>query len=199
MSFSTPGPAVSCAAAQKNSDRSAAPFYVTPAWKQFVRRTCPFPRSPTMRDCGRDKTLTGGACPSRIYFVPPERRAESSRPTTGKEPAAGASPRPTGDRISKSGRPHRAAPTERLRTIWDGRVWAPYGISSTRGICSATPGAVVEPHQRQFLHPQAPVGREETWAVTQILRAGNFASTKQVRVPRNGVRGKANMDTKCPS
>ena len=37
------------------SGRFATPLCAPPAWKQFVRRTCPSPRSPTMRDCGRDK------------------------------------------------------------------------------------------------------------------------------------------------
>ena len=45
--------------------------------------------------------------------------------------------------------------------------------------------------------PSGP-GRNRTQALL-ILRAGNEAPTKQEGVPRNGVRGKATMGTKCPS
>ena len=37
----------------------------------------------------------------------------------------------------------------------------PYGVSSTRNVCSAKPGAKAEPHQRQFLQTQGPVARRE--------------------------------------
>ncbi len=67
----------------------------------------------------------------------------------------------------------------------------PYGVIRTGTVGSAKPGAVVESQQRQFMHPQAPVGREETQVATQILRAGNSAPIKQVRVPRNGGLGES--------
>ena len=73
------------------------------------------------------------------------------------------------------------------------------------GICTGTvswanPGAVRKSQQNQILHIQGPSGpgRNRTQALL-ILRAGNEAPTKQEGVPRNGVRGKATMGTKCPS
>ena len=126
--------------------------------------------------------------------------------------AAGASPRPTENYPSKSGRPHGAAPTvetdhpynrERsphpsgltashlsliggrliaaptegwllMRAGEDTRPYADAGtvLFSSQGpvrdrparirtgsVGSAEPGAEIEPHQRQFLHPQGPVAR----------------------------------------
>ena len=65
-------------------------------------------------------------------------------------------------------------------------------------VSSAKPGAAVEPHQQQFLQTQGPVARNETIKATQILRAGNFLPDRRDN-PRNGVRGKATMSTKCSS
>src|SRR5699024_5842626 len=44
----------------------------------------------------------------------------------------------------------------------------------TGSVGSSKPGAEIEPHQRQFLHPQGPVARRKFRPTTQILRAGNF-------------------------
>ena len=55
----------------------------------------------------------------------------------------------------------------------------------TGSVGSAKAGAVVKPQQRQFLHTQGPVAREESRKVTQILRAGNFLPGQRDN-PRNG-------------
>ena len=69
------------------------------------------------------------------------------------------------------------------------------------------PGALAQKTQAQcenrtrnkFCTPRAQwPGRKRRQALL-ILRAGNEAPTKQEGVPRNGVRGKATMGTKCPS
>ena len=57
-------------------------------------------------------------------------------------------------------------------------------------ICSAKPGAEVEPHQRQFLQTQGPVARRELRKATQILRAGRTLPTQRDN-PRKWGPGKA--------
>ena len=47
----------------------------------------------------------------------------------------------------------------------------------TGSVGSAKPGAVVKPHQRQFLQTQGPVAREESRKATPFLRAGNDAQS----------------------
>ena len=86
------------------------------------------------------------------------------------------------ENLFQGGRPHRAAPTEK----------------TNRELSSAKPGAEDEPQRRQFLQTQGPVARNETIKATQILRAGNFLPDRRDN-PRNGVRGKATMSTKCSS
>ena len=49
-----------------------------------------------------------------------------------------------------------------------------------------------------FPKTQGPVARKKSQKATQILRAGNFLSGPRDN-PRNGVRGKATMSTKCSS
>ena len=66
----------------------------------------------------------------------------------------------------------------------------PYGVSSTRNVCSAKPGAKAEPHQRQFLQTQGPVARRELRKATQILRAGRALPTQRDN-PRKRGPGKA--------
>ena len=61
------------------------------------------------------------------------------------------------------------------------------------------PGAEVEPHQRQFLHPQGPVARREFRPATQILRAGNFSRVYRRTSPVMGSGESGPMGTKCPS
>ena len=65
-----------------------------------------------------------------------------------------------------------------------------YGVSSTRNVCSAKPGAEAEPHQRQFLQTQGPVARRELRKATQILRAGRALPTQRDN-PRKRGPGKA--------
>ena len=74
----------------------------------------------------------------------------------------------------------------------------PYSGKRARSVGSAKPGAVHKPQQRHFLQTQGPVARNETIKATQILRAGNFLPDQRDN-PRNGVRGKATMSTKCSS
>ena len=64
---------------------------------------------------------------------------------------------------------------------------------------SAKPGAGAEPHQLQFWEGQGPVARRKFRPATQILRAGNSAILNRYASPRNGVRGKVTMSTKCSS
>ena len=96
--------------------------------------------------------------------------------------------------------PDSAEPTLPARFPPQGSV-----LDRPAGICTGTvswanPGAVRKSQQNQILHIQGPSGpgRNRTQALL-ILRAGNEAPTKQEGVPRNGVRGKATMGTKCPS
>ena len=70
------------------------------------------------------------------------------------------------------------------------RKGRPYGVSSTSTVGSAKPGAEFESHRMQFWGSQAPVGREETQAATQILRAGNTLPTPRDN-PRNGGLGES--------
>ena len=70
------------------------------------------------------------------------------------------------------------------------RKGRPYGVSSTSTVGSVKPGAEFESHRMQFWGSQAPVGREETRAATQILRAGIFAKLLR-RGPRNGGLGES--------
>ncbi len=62
----------------------------------------------------------------------------------------------------------------------------------TGSVCSANPGAEVEPHRRQFLQTQGPVARKESRKATQILRAGNIARPDRYASPVMGSGGKAN-------
>ena len=80
-------------------------------------------------------------------------------------------------------------PSPRGRLSGD-RKGRPYGVSSTSTVGSVKPGAEFESHRMQFWGSQAPVGREETQAATQILRAGNTLPTPKVN-PRNGGLGES--------
>ena len=66
----------------------------------------------------------------------------------------------------------------------------PYGIIRTGHVGSAEPGAKVELHQPQFLQTQGPVARIELRKVTQILRAGNDATTNRSASLVMRVRGR---------
>ena len=60
----------------------------------------------------------------------------------------------------------------------------------TGSVGSAKPGAVVKPHQRQFLQTQGPVAREESRKATPFLRAGNDAQSLRSASSVTGDRGK---------
>ena len=63
---------------------------------------------------------------------------------------------------------------KKVFSVWVGKVLGAPARIRTGNVCSAKPGAVVEPHQRKFLQTQGPVARWEFRPATQILRAGNF-------------------------
>ena len=60
----------------------------------------------------------------------------------------------------------------------------------TGSIGSAKPGAVVKPHQRQFLQTQGQVAREVSRKATPFLRAGNDAQSLRSASSVTGDRGK---------
>ena len=86
---------------------------------------------------------------------------------------------------------------EKLPSLGRGAPWGSRQ-NCTGSVGSAKAGAAVETLHLQFLQTQGPVARENTRNATQILRAGNFLPGSRDN-PRNGVRGKANMSTKCSS
>ena len=63
---------------------------------------------------------------------------------------------------------------KKVFSVWAGKALGAPARIRTGNVCSAKPGAVVEPHQRKFLQTQGPVARRELRPATQILRAGNF-------------------------
>ena len=76
----------------------------------------------------------------------------------------------------------------------EGKVWRahnvrPYGGKRTGSVGSAKPGAVVKPHQRQFLQTQGPVAREESRKATPFLRAGNIVILFRRAPRKRGGRG----------
>ena len=56
----------------------------------------------------------------------------------------------------------------------------------TGSVGSAKVGAAVETLRLQFLQTRGPVARENTRTATQILRAGNFASSHRYASPVMG-------------
>ena len=87
-------------------------------------------------------------------------------------------------------RVQEAAPLQGAETPTGDRKGCPYGVSSTSTVGSVKPGAEFESHRMQFWGSQAPVGREETQAATQILRAGTFTELLR-RGPRSGGLGES--------
>ena len=95
-----------------------------------------------------------------------------------------------------------AAPTRmqgRSRSPRRGRSQTGPPRIRTGSVGSANPGAEIKSHQFQFFLTQAPsgAGRNGTQALL-ILRAGKILPAPRGN-PRNGVRGKATMSTKCSS
>ena len=108
---------------------------------------------------------------------------------------------PTNENFLLNGIPHPASPGAPFHkgAWWEGtkrspRATFPKWKARAGSIGSANSGAVVKPHQPQFLRTQGPCGpgKNRTQALL-ILRAGTSALTNQERVPRNGVRGKRPM------
>ena len=50
---------------------------------------------------------------------------------------------------------------KKVFSVWAGKALGAPARIRTGNVCSAKPGAVVEPHQRKFLQTQGPVAREE--------------------------------------
>ena len=75
----------------------------------------------------------------------------------------------------------------------------PYGGKRTGSVGSAEPGAEVEPHRPQFSTYPGPSGPAGIQTSHSDFARRKFCATLLVRVPRNGVRGKATMSTKCSS
>ena len=133
----------------------------------------------------------------------------AARPYRG---GASGRPRPTGGGNLRGGRPGCAAPTGGTKRQ-DNRDRSPHPVQCAHWTTFPQGKAIL--HRERWLvkarrtegtapaeiftnpGPSGP-GRNRTQALL-ILRAGNEAPTKQEGVPRNGVRGKATMGTKCPS
>ena len=102
----------------------------------------------------------------------------------------------TGPRAATWGRPYSS---QNFFRVWVGEALGPPAVNGPGTVCSANPGAGMEPQNLEFLLTQGPVGREERRKVTQILRAGTIAEPDRYASPVIGVRGKATMSTKCSS
>ena len=88
---------------------------------------------------------------------------------------------------------------KKVFSVWVGKVLGAPARIRTGNVCSAKPGAVVEPHQRKFLQTQGPVARWEFRPATQILRAGNFLPSRRGNPRKWGSGGKANMSAERSS
>ena len=153
---------------------------------------CPSPRPPAIlwflsHRWERNSPRRAKPCrTARRVVAPYTQQTISHRPLIRHSFAVPPSPRG-----KACGRPHGAAPTVCL-TIPDGE-------KRTGHVGSAKPGANVEPHHLKFSSKPGPLwARRELQSTTQILRAGNTPSCQRDD-PRNGVRGKATMSTKCSS
>ena len=74
---------------------------------------------------------------------------------------------------------------EKLPSLGRGAPWGSRQ-NCTGSVGSAKAGAAVETLHLQFLQTQGPVARENTRTATQILRAGNFASSHRYASPVMG-------------
>ena len=88
----------------------------------------------------------------------------------------GASPSPTG--------------FKKVLMVWGRKPFGAPARIRTGSVGSAKPGAVVKPHQRQFLQTQGQVAREESRKATPFLRAGNDAQSLRSASSVTGDRGK---------
>ena len=87
----------------------------------------------------------------------------------------GASPSPTG--------------FKKVLMVWGRKPFGAPARIRTGSVGSAKPGAVLEPHQRQFLQTQGPVAREELRKATPFLRAGNIVILFRRAPRKRGGRG----------
>ena len=116
--------------------------------------------APAVDDSGKKVTLIRLAY---ARHLPPWRgkaRAADSRPYGGYRGYSLISQGPVPDRPAGGASP---SPTN-LKKAFQTWVGEPLGAPArirTGSICSTKPGAVVEPHRRQFLNSQPPVGRRE--------------------------------------
>ena len=107
-------------------------------------------------------------------------------------------------RAATRGRPYKRSETRPLIRPLRGRL-PPRG--RFRGAPCFTPGALARQLRRRpktasktnFAHSGPQWGRMETQASTPDFARRKFRISQQVRVPRNGVRGKANMSAKRSS
>ena len=88
----------------------------------------------------------------------------------------GASPSPTG--------------FKKVLMVWGRKPFGAPARIRTGSVGSAKPGAVLEPHQRQFLQTQGQVAREVSRKATPFLRAGNDAQSLRSASSVTGDRGK---------
>ena len=143
-----------------------------------------------------------GVPPLRAGVVSPRRATARAAPTALREPC-----------LKSGGRVRTPAPTANLEASllfvgaghWPARRCtrrvqeaAPYSPAPAV-TCSSRPGAVRKLHPLQFSTTLGPSGPAEIWTPTQISTRRKFCEIQQIRVPRNGVRGEANMSAKRSS
>ena len=92
----------------------------------------------------------------------------------------------TGPRAATWGRPYSS---QKFFRVWVGEALGPPAVNGPGTVCSANPGAGMEPRNLKFLLTQGPVAREERRKVTQILRAGTIAGPNRYASPVMGDRG----------
>ena len=139
-------------------------------------------------ECRRGRTLAG---PSRSFCHSGATLIRLA--SLGTFPLEGG--RLAGDR---KGRPYGFTKVH-LSNRRAGEGTRPYGGNQTGSVGSAEPGAKVEPQQRQFSTYPGPSGPAGIQTSHSDFARRKFCATLLVRVPRNGVRGKATISTKCSS
>ena len=72
---------------------------------------------------------------------------------------------------------------------WVGEALGPPAVNGPGTVCSANPGAGMEPQNLEFLLTKAPVGRKKFEPATQILRAGTIVGPDRYASLVIGVRG----------
>ena len=82
---------------------------------------------------------------------------------------------------------------------WVGEALGPPAVNRPSTVGSTNPGAVVKSQPLQFSTRPGPSGPKEIAECHSNFARRKFCKIQQVRVPRNGVRGKATMSTECSS